>query len=177
MTGKQGMRLAGLALVILLLSGCVTGAIGAAITGKDALLPTPGVHLAPQLITGEARGETTNDHTGFTLTNTILSSLITSLFLVGLFAFAASRLKVVPGRLQSMLEIIVEGLLGFMESVIGAARSRPLFPMVATIFLFVAFNAWMGLIPIYQSYGITRWTDVTLDEDRKSTRLNSSHRL
>ncbi|MSP78432.1 MAG: F0F1 ATP synthase subunit A [Dehalococcoidia bacterium] len=170
MTGKRATQLALLGVVILLVAGLVTGAIGAAITGRDPLLPTPGIHLAPQLITGEARGETTKEvfSTDFVLTNTILSSLITSVLLVGLFWLGTSRLKVVPGRLQSMLELIVEGLLGFMESVIGAARSRSLLPLIATIFLFVLFNAWLGLIPIYQSFGITRWTDLSLTELSKA---------
>ena len=36
----------------------------------------------------------------------------------------------------------------------GAGKGRGIFPLIATIFLFVAFNSWIALLPIYQSFGI-----------------------
>ena len=59
----------------------------------------------------------------------------------------------VPGRLQNLAEMIIEGLLGFVESVIGRDMARRVFPLIATIFLFVLFNAWIALLPIYPTLG------------------------
>ena len=89
----------------------------------------------------------------FVVTNTLLSSWVASILLIAIFVIGTRKLKIVPGRFQNFCEIIVEGLLNFVEGVIGSERSRLLLPVIATIFLFVLFNAWIGLIPIYQSLG------------------------
>ncbi|MSQ11242.1 MAG: F0F1 ATP synthase subunit A [Dehalococcoidia bacterium] len=164
MNAKRLPLIIGLGLFLLFLVGCVGGAIGSSMfRDAEGVLPVPGVHMPPQQILGEERGEVVSGG-GFQLTNTILSSLIASGLLILLFWLGTSRIKVVPGRLQSLLEAIVEGLLGFMESIIGAGRARRFFPLIGTIFLFVLFNAWISLLPIYQALGITRWDTVTLSE-------------
>ncbi len=91
--------------------------------------------------------------TKFIVTNTLLSSWIASIVLVGIFFFGARRASLVPGRFQNFCEIVIEGLLRFVESVTGREGARRLFPMIATIFLFVVINAWIGLLPIYPSLG------------------------
>ena len=153
--GAKGMLvLVAIVLLALALAGFITGAIGAAFLNSDSLLSTPEVHLPPQQILGDHAGESLHGGNNFVLTNTILSSLVTSGFLILLFVVGASRMKMVPGRLQGILETIVEALLGFIESVMGAGKGRGIFPLIATIFLFVAFNSWIALLPIYQSFGI-----------------------
>ena len=89
----------------------------------------------------------------FAITNTMLSAWLTSLLLIFLFVFGARKAKMVPGRFQNLIEISVEALAGFVEGVIGRDFGRKVFPLIATIFLFVAFNAWMPLIPIYPALG------------------------
>jgi len=89
----------------------------------------------------------------FIITNTILSSWIASILLVLLFVLGARRAALVPGRLQNFIEIIIEGLLNFVTGVVGREHSRMIFPVIATIFLFVIFNAWIGLLPIYPALG------------------------
>ena len=163
-SGKSIFILIGIAMAALLLTGLVTGAIGAALLDNETLLPEPGVHLPAQQILGDDAGKTLDGGMDFILTNTILSSLVTSGFLILMFIIGASRLKVVPGRMQGLLESIIEALLGFIESVMGAARARSALPIIATVFLFVAFNSWIALLPVYQSFGITRYETITLDE-------------
>lgn len=164
-SGAKGLFvLIGIVILALFLAGLVTGAIGAALLGNDSLLPEPGVHLPAQKILGDDAGKTLDGGTSFVLTNTILSSLITSGILIALFVYGTSRLKVVPGRIQGLLESILEGLLGFIESVMGAGKGRAILPLIATIFLFVSFNSWIALLPVYQSFGITRYETITLDE-------------
>ena len=93
------------------------------------------------------------DFSNFVVTNTLLSAWIASLLILAIFFFGTRKLSIVPGRLQNFCEIIVDALLNFVESVIGRERGRLIFPIIATIFLFVLFNAWIGLIPIYQALG------------------------
>ena len=89
----------------------------------------------------------------FAVTNTMLSSWVATIVLVLLFVLGARKGSMVPGRLQNLVEIMVEALLRFVESVVGRAMSRAIFPMIATLFLFVLFNAWMALIPIWPALG------------------------
>jgi F-type H+-transporting ATPase subunit a len=91
--------------------------------------------------------------TNFIITNAILSSWIASILLVGLFILGARKATLVPGRFQNFVEIAVEGLLNFVAGTVGKEHSRLIFPVIATIFLFVIVNAWIGLLPIYPSLG------------------------
>ena len=156
-SAKGILVLVALALLALGLAGFITGAIGAAFFDREGFLPTPGVHLAPQEILGSEPGhELKEGGFDFIVTNTILSSIVTSIVLVLLFVGGTARMRVVPGRLQGLLESIVEAMLSFVESVMGAGKGRGIFPLAATIFLFVAFNSWLALIPIYQSFGVLK---------------------
>ena len=89
----------------------------------------------------------------FIITNAILSSWIASIFLVGLFILGARKAAMVPGRFQNLIEIAIEGLLNFVAGTVGREHSRMIFPVIATIFLFVIVNAWIGLLPIYPALG------------------------
>ena len=96
----------------------------------------------------------------FVITNTLLSAWIASLVILLIFGLGTSRAKMVPGRLQNFCEIVIEGLLSFVEGVVGKQHSRLLLPIIATIFLFVLVNAWIGLLPIYQAMGFKEGGDI-----------------
>jgi len=90
---------------------------------------------------------------GFSITNTLIASWLTLLVLGGLFYFCTRKMQVIPGRLQALAEVMVEGLLNFVESIAGKAHARLLFPGIATIFLYVITNAYMGLLPVFGTIG------------------------
>jgi F-type H+-transporting ATPase subunit a len=88
---------------------------------------------------------------GLPVTNTMLAGWITVLFLI-IFSWAITRrLKLIPGRLQAAFEFILGWMYDFCTSVAGEKNGRKFFPVVCTIFLFVAFNAWLSLIPGFGS--------------------------
>jgi F-type H+-transporting ATPase subunit a len=134
--------------------GLIIGAVGSAILGNDPFIPVPEVHLAPQPITcigGAIVGGKCDS--GFTITNTLLSAWATTIVIVLLFVGGTRKMRMVPGRLQNVLEILIEALLGFITSVAGERNGRKFFPLLTTIFVFVSFNAWMALLPIYPTVG------------------------
>ena len=92
---------------------------------------------------------------GFTVTNTIITSWITIIVLVALCYAATHRVKLIPSRLQNLLEFAIEWMLNFCVDVAGEKYGRRFFPIVTTIFLFVLFNAWLCLIPGFGSILIT----------------------
>jgi len=83
---------------------------------------------------------------GFPITNSIVAAWITIIFLVGFCYVITRRMKLVPGRLQAIFEFLVGWLHDLCVSVAGEENGRRFFPVVATIFLFVAFNAWLALL-------------------------------
>ena len=173
---RRLLMLAGIGILALFIAGLITGAIGTAIIqGEDEepLLSKPEVHLPPQPIfprsarlehtpsldrahATEAGEEAHFEPLGmfeFAITNTMLSAWITTLLLAGLFILGARKASMVPGRLQNIVEIAIDALMGFVDGVIGRELARKVFPLIATIFLFVMFNAWIALVPIYPSLG------------------------
>ncbi len=105
-------------------------------------------HMIEELV-----GEGPYQGSNFIITNAILSSWIASIVLVGLFVLGARKAALVPNRFQNFVEIAIEGLLNFVAGTVGREHSRLIFPVIATIFLFVIINAWIGLLPIYPSLG------------------------
>ncbi len=87
----------------------------------------------------------------FPITNSIVGAWFTIIMLVGFSYVAARQPKLIPGRVQMLLEFILGALLSFCKSVAGEQNGRRFFPIVATIFLFVAFNAWLSLLPGFGS--------------------------
>ncbi len=88
---------------------------------------------------------------GFPITNSIIGAWITIVFLVGVSYIITRRMKLVPGRLQAAFEFLVGWLYDLCVSVAGEVNGRRFFPLVATIFLFVGFNAWLALLPGFGS--------------------------
>jgi F-type H+-transporting ATPase subunit a len=64
-------------------------------------------------------------------------------------------MKLIPGRLQNLAELIVETILNFVKGVAGEKNARTIFPVVATIFLYVLTNAFLALLPFFGTVGIT----------------------
>jgi F-type H+-transporting ATPase subunit a len=91
----------------------------------------------------------------FAVTNTLLSAWLVSIIMLVFFVGPARKPKLVPGRMQALVEMIFEVVLNFSVSILGPDMARRTFPIVATIFFFVLFNAWLAifLIPIYQAIG------------------------
>ena len=92
----------------------------------------------------------------FAVTNTLLSAWFATVMLVLFFVLGSRKKSLVPGRFQSLVETLIEAALNFCGSVLGPEMGRKAFPVVATIFFLVLFNAWLALLPFYQFLGFTK---------------------
>jgi F-type H+-transporting ATPase subunit a len=90
---------------------------------------------------------------GFNITNTIIASWVTILVLFILFFFATRKMKIIPGRMQSFAEVVVEGIYNTIEGVAGEKHVRTFFPLITTIFLYVVTNALLALTPLWGTWG------------------------
>ena len=84
---------------------------------------------------------------GYPLRATVIQQWIAMVVILGLAWFATRKMQVIPGRMQALAEAVVEGLLNLCQRAAGAANGRRFFPVVATIFLFVAGANLLGFIP------------------------------
>ena len=92
---------------------------------------------------------------GLSITNTLLLS-VTAAVIIAIIAFLSRRsIAILPGGLQNVIEFVVESLLQLMDSVLGERRkSEKYLPIVATIFIFILFSNWLGLMPGIGSIGL-----------------------
>jgi F-type H+-transporting ATPase subunit a len=84
---------------------------------------------------------------GFPITNSMVVTWFAAIVLI-VFAQAATRkMTEVPGGAQNLLEWLVEGLYGFLESIIGSHLVQRTFWFFATIFIFILAANWISLLP------------------------------
>jgi F-type H+-transporting ATPase subunit a len=84
----------------------------------------------------------------FPVTNGLVLTLIVSLLLIAFSLIFRTRIKMIPGKLQSVVEMGMEALLNLMDSTLGSmAAAEKYFPLVATIFIFIWFSNLLGIFP------------------------------
>jgi len=98
-----------------------------------------GVSLKPQMLVHFGGG--------FGITNSMLVTWIVAAGIIILAQTAMRNPKPIPGRRQNFWEWLVEGLYTFLENIIGRDLVRKGFWFYATIFIFILFVNWFGLIP------------------------------
>lgn len=67
-------------------------------------------------------------------------------FFIVISRMMLSRMSVVPGGLQNVMELIVSGLDGMVTEIMGE-KGKPYFPLIATLGLFIFLSNLLGLIP------------------------------
>ncbi|MHB0885863.1 MAG: F0F1 ATP synthase subunit A [Bacillota bacterium] len=85
--------------------------------------------------------------------NLPVTSAVTTMWGVMLLLFfigwiGTRRLAIIPHRrAQALVEFIVDGLMGFFATLIGKKRARQFLPILASLFLFILFSNYSGLLP------------------------------
>ena len=81
------------------------------------------------------------------VTNSMLVTWIVALAIIVFARYAMRRVQEVPSGTQNFWEWLVESLYDFLESVLGSALVKKTFWFLATLFIFILFTNWFGLIP------------------------------
>lgn len=83
----------------------------------------------------------------FPITNSMLVTWLVAAGLILFARFATRNMQAVPSGAQNFWEWLVESLYEFLEGIIGAELVKKTFWFFATIFIFILFTNWCGLIP------------------------------
>ncbi|HYY14890.1 MAG TPA: F0F1 ATP synthase subunit A [Chthoniobacterales bacterium] len=83
----------------------------------------------------------------FSVTNSMLVTWVVAAGVIVFAQIATRKIKTIPTGLQNFWEWLVESLYNFLEGIIGRDLVRKTFWFFATIFIFILFVNWFGLIP------------------------------
>lgn len=143
-------------MLVLLLNGLAV--VGAAVTGNLPNWP-PGqtdIHVADQAGTAvvhfggdehPSEGGVIGIQNDISISNSILTSWIVMVVLLVIGVIASRSVKEVPGRFQSFIEVLVQGLVDFMEQA-GGRRVVRYLPLFGTLFLFALLSNWLSIVPL-----------------------------
>lgn len=85
---------------------------------------------------------------GLPITNSMLMTWIAGIFLIIISFLATRKTSIVPRGIQNFMETVIEFLFNTVNDVIGdREQSKKYFPLLATIFIFIITNNWLGLLP------------------------------
>ena len=84
---------------------------------------------------------------GFPFSNSMLVTWIVAIGLIVFAQIATRQMKPVPDGAQNFWEWLVESLSNFLEGVIGPHLVKRTFWFFASVFIFILFCNWAGLIP------------------------------
>ena len=83
----------------------------------------------------------------FAITNSMLVTWVVALGLIIVAQIATKKPKLVPSGLQNFVEWLVESLIEFFQGILGTKLAKETFWFFGTVFVFILFSNWFGLIP------------------------------
>ena len=86
-------------------------------------------------------------------TSSMVVTWIVALVIIVVAQLATRNLKMVPTGLQNFVEWLVESLYGFFEEILGKDLTKKSFWFFCTLFVFILFTNWFGLIPFVGTIG------------------------
>ncbi len=87
------------------------------------------------------------------ITNTVLNTILVDGFLILLALSVRSKIALIPGKFQNIVEMLIGGFYGFVEGISGNKTAK-IFPYFMTFFLFILVANWSGLIPGIATFGV-----------------------
>lgn len=108
------------------------------------------LHMGNQAIHVSISAETVFRIFGLEISNSMFTSLVVTALLIIFALVFRSKFKTTdkPSSLQNVVEMIVEALYNFVNSITENAKKTALFfPIIATFFIFIILNNYVGLLP------------------------------
>jgi len=96
---------------------------------------------------------------GFPITNSMVGTWIVALGLIVFAQLATRKMADVPSGPQNLLEWLIEGLYGLLESMMGHHLVERTFWFFGSVFIFILAANWIGLLPGVGTIGWGHDTD------------------
>ena len=94
------------------------------------------------------------NYRGFEITNSLLTSWLAVFVIIILCLILRLKLKKIPGKIQHIFELVLDGALSLCDQVTNDRRiSLKIFPFILSLFIFILINNWLGLLPLVGSVG------------------------
>lgn len=93
------------------------------------------------------------------ITNSMATGWAVSAVMVAVIIVLVGKPTIVPSKGQAVLESLIEALRGLFEPIVGKKAFPAAFPLLVTLFIFILFNNWMGLLPGVGTIGTERMVD------------------
>lgn len=87
------------------------------------------------------------------LTNSMIYSLIVAVAIAVIAQLTTRKMTYVPSGLQNFFEMVIEGIHGMLEGIVGKHMVAKTFPLLCTLFLYILIANWAGLVPGVGSVG------------------------
>lgn len=84
---------------------------------------------------------------GWAITNSMVTGWTFSALLVLLVLWMVGKPKILPSKGQAVMESMIEALRDLFEPIVGKKAFPAAFPVLVTLFIFILFHNWMGLLP------------------------------
>ena len=85
----------------------------------------------------------------FSITNALLTSWIVVALIIILSLILRSKLRVIPGKLQNVFELVIDEGLKLCDQVTNNRNlSIKIFPIAISVFFFILINNWFGILPL-----------------------------
>lgn len=81
----------------------------------------------------------------------VIFSMTAALIIGSFFILAAKKQRLVPEGIQNACEAIVEAIEGFASGILGPEHGKKHVPYLGTVFLYILFMNWSGLVPFMKS--------------------------
>lgn len=113
----------------------------------SAIAASNGIHIA-------LAAEHLTEIFGIPITNTLITSWAVMVLLVGLTFLIRKRIAMVPGKVQLLLELVVDFILNYIEQTLGDKKlALKYFPLLMTLFLFIFISNILEFTPGIGSVG------------------------
>lgn len=84
---------------------------------------------------------------GWAITNSMVTGWVFSALLVFLILWLVGKPTILPSKGQAVVESLIEALRDLFEPIVGKKAFPASFPVLVTLFIFILFHNWMGLLP------------------------------